>query len=77
MKEILVFHVRIAEITPVIWRRFELRAEGTFWHLHCAFQDVMPWQDTHLHELQFPTGDQAVRIGIVTLDRRRWATMRA
>jgi hypothetical protein len=64
MKEILSFHVRLAEITPVVWRRFELRAEGTFWHLHCAIQDVMPWQDTHLHEFQFPTGDKEVRIGI-------------
>jgi hypothetical protein len=68
MKEILTFHVRLAEIAPVIWRRFELRAEGTFWHLHCALQDVMPWQDSHLHEFQFPVGDQAVRIGIEELD---------
>jgi hypothetical protein len=66
MKEILVFHVRIAEIAPAIWRRFELRAEGTFWHLHCALQDVMPWQDSHLHEFQFPTGDKEVRIGIAS-----------
>jgi hypothetical protein len=68
MKDILEFQVRLAEISPVIWRRFELRAEGTFWHLHCALQDVMPWQDAHLHEFQFATGDMAARIGIVALD---------
>jgi len=54
-KEILVFHVRLAEITPAIWRRLEIRAEGTFWHLHCAIQDAMPWEDRHLHEFRFPT----------------------
>ena len=68
MKNILEFQVRLAEISPVIWRRFELRAEGTFWHLHCALQDVMPWRDAHLHEFQFATGDMAARIGIVALD---------
>jgi len=68
MKDVLEFQVRLAEISPVIWRRFELRAEGTFWHLHCALQDVMPWQDAHLHEFQFATGDMAARIGIVALD---------
>lgn len=64
MKEIFVFHVELEEITPAIWRRLEIRAEGTFWHLHCAIQDAMPWEDRHLHEFQFPTGDQATRIGI-------------
>jgi Plasmid pRiA4b ORF-3-like protein len=64
VKEILVFHVRLAEVAPSVWRRFELRAEGTFWHLHCALQDVMPWKDSHLHEFEFPTGDAPTRIGI-------------
>lgn len=64
MKEILVFHVRLEEITPPIWRRFEIRAEGTFWHLHCAIQDTFGWKDMHLHEFEFPSGDEKVRIGI-------------
>ena len=63
-KECLVFHVQLAEITSAIWRRFEIRAEGTFWHLHCAIQDAMGWKDMHLHEFQFPSGDAATRIGI-------------
>jgi hypothetical protein len=63
MKEIFVFHVRLAEISPPVWRRLEVRAEGTFWHLHCAIQDAMPWHDVHLHEFLFPTGDQQARIG--------------
>jgi len=64
MKEIFVFHVRLAEVAPVIWRRLEIRAEQTFWSLHCAIQDAMPWEDKHLHEFRFPSGDQETRIGI-------------
>jgi hypothetical protein len=68
MKEILTFHVHLAEISPPIWRRIEIRAEGTFWHLHCAIQDAMPWDDTHLHEFRFATGDEEARIGIPDWD---------
>ena len=64
MKEIFVLHVRLAQISPAIWRRLEIRAEGTFWHLHSAIQDAMPWDDSHLHEFRFPTGDKETRIGI-------------
>jgi hypothetical protein len=64
MKEIFVFHIRLAEITPPIWRRLEIRAEQTFWHLHCAIQSAMPWDDKHLHEFKFPAGDQQILIGI-------------
>jgi hypothetical protein len=68
VKEILVLHVRLVEIAPAIWRRLEIRAEGTFWHLHCAIQDAMPWEDRHLHEFRFPTGDTETRIGIPGFD---------
>lgn len=67
-KEIFVFHVRLAATSPVIWRRLEIRAEVSFWHLHCAIQDAMPWQDKHLHEFRFPTGDKEARIGIPGVD---------
>jgi hypothetical protein len=70
VKEIFVFRVRLAEITPPIWRRFELRAEGTLWHLHCALQDVMPWQDSHLHAFEFPTGDACRRLSESAVLRR-------
>ena len=64
MKEILTFHVQLGEIYPAIWRRLEVRASGTFWDLHCAIQDAMPWDDKHLHEFLFPTGDQETAIGL-------------
>jgi hypothetical protein len=64
MGKILVFHVQLAGVTPVVWRRLAVRAEKSFWHLHCAIQDAMPWDDTHLHEFRFPSGDEWTRIGI-------------
>jgi hypothetical protein len=68
MKEVLVFHIRLDNISPPIWRRLEVRAEKTFWHLHCAIQDAMPWYDKHLHEFQFPSGDEQTLIGIPDRD---------
>lgn len=67
VRETFVFHVRLAETTPPVWRRLEVRAEGTFWNLHCAIQDAMPWEDRHLHEFLFPAGDHETRIGIPEL----------
>jgi hypothetical protein len=64
MKEIFVFHIELDNISPAIWRRLEVRAEGTFWHLHCAVQDAIPWDDKHLHEFQFPSGDVETQIGL-------------
>jgi len=63
-----IFHVQLEDIAPAIWRRLEIRGDKTFWDLHCAIQDAMPWDDRHLHEFQFPTGDQEARIGIPDLD---------
>lgn len=68
MGKVLVFHVQLSEVFPVVWRRLAVRAEKTFWHLHCAIQDAMPWDDTHLHEFLFPSGDAETRIGIAGLD---------
>lgn len=67
-REIFVFHVAIAGVTPLVWRRLEIRTDKTFWDLHCAIQDVMPWEDRHLHEFRFPTGDQEVLIGLTGFD---------
>jgi len=65
-REILVFHVRLKEVTPAIWRRIEIRAEETFWGLHCAIQDAMPWKDKHLFQFRFPSGDEELLIGLPT-----------
>ncbi len=64
IRELFVFHVQLDDVVPAIWRRLELRREWTFWHLHCAIQDSMPWEDKHLHEFQFSAGDSESRIGL-------------
>jgi hypothetical protein len=64
MPEILVFHVQLEDLEPAIWRRLELRADRTFWDLHCAIQDAMPWEDLHLHEFRFPPPSTLPPIGI-------------
>jgi hypothetical protein len=59
-----IFHVQLEDISPVIWRRLEIRSDKTFWDLHCAIQDAMPWEDRHLHQFRFPTGDEEALIGL-------------
>ena len=68
MGDCYVVHIELEEIAPVVWRRLEIRREKTFWDLHCAIQDAMPWEDRHLHEFRFPAGDQETRIGLPDMD---------
>ncbi len=65
MSEIYVVQVELENVHPRIWRKLEIRVNATFWALHCAIQNVMPWQDYHLHEFRFPVGDVDMQIGIV------------
>ena len=46
------FKVTLLEVEPTIWRRFEVPDTYNFWDLHVAIQDVMGWQDYHLHEFR-------------------------
>ncbi|AKB22702.1 plasmid pRiA4b ORF-3 family protein [Methanosarcina sp. WH1] len=41
-------------ITPQIWRRIQVPENYTFLDLHDAIQDVMDWDDYHLHEFEMP-----------------------
>ena len=67
----LRFKISLLEIRPPIWRRIEMPAGRTFWDLHCAIQDAMGWDDTHLHEFRrgparpgrpYPPGQEAIGI---------------
>ncbi|MBN8613663.1 MAG: plasmid pRiA4b ORF-3 family protein [Deltaproteobacteria bacterium] len=49
------FDVSLQQIQPRIWRRFLLRTNATFEHLHHAIQDGFDWQDCHLWEFRLPT----------------------
>lgn len=67
----LRFKISLLEIRPPIWRRIEMPAGRTFWDLHCAIQDAMGWDDTHLHEFRrgptrpgrpYPPGQETIDI---------------
>lgn len=44
------FLIMMNDIKPTIWRSIELDEDSTFWDLHMAIQDVMSWDNAHLHE---------------------------
>ncbi|MCL5674893.1 MAG: plasmid pRiA4b ORF-3 family protein [Candidatus Omnitrophica bacterium] len=60
------FRVTLNEINPLIWRQIHVPESYSFWDLHIAIQDVMPWKDYHLHEFKIvnPKTSNVVRIGI-------------
>ena len=68
MNEIFGVHVELMDVHPTVWRKLEIRADSSFWDLHCAIQDAMPWEDLHLHEFRFPIGDTDTQIGIPEYD---------
>jgi hypothetical protein len=44
------FEVRLNEVQPEIWRRFDIPSDWTFAQFHEVIQIVMGWTDSHLHE---------------------------
>ena len=46
------FKITLKRIKPPIWRRIQVPETYTFWDLHVAIQDVMSWQDYHLHRFE-------------------------
>lgn len=46
------FRITLLEITPAIWRRIQVPESYSFWDLHVAIQDAMPWKDCHLHQFE-------------------------
>ncbi len=49
-----------------VWRRLLVPARMNFWELHVAIQDVMGWEDCHLHQFTVddPRTGQRLRFGI-------------
>jgi len=41
--------VTLDDIRPLIWRRIQVRGDITLFKLHGILQNVMGWQDYHLH----------------------------
>ena len=50
--DMLRFKVELTGILPLIWREILVPARYSFWDLHVAIQDVMGWQDYHLHQFR-------------------------
>lgn len=64
-RDILQIKVTLKDIRPVVWRRIEVVASGTFWDLHVAIQDAMGWTDSHLHQFSIRDGQETIdEVGI-------------
>ncbi|HIE31188.1 MAG TPA: hypothetical protein EYP67_02240 [Methanosarcinales archaeon] len=63
--QVYQFKITLKRIKPPIWRRIQVPETYTFRDLHFAIQDVMGWEDYHLHEFEMkdPTTGSKVCIG--------------
>jgi Plasmid pRiA4b ORF-3-like protein len=66
------FKIVLQDTAHPVWRRIQVPEEYTFWDLHIAIQDVIGWQDGHLHEfrIQNPVKGQGT-IGIPSDDGKK------
>ncbi|TVQ41640.1 MAG: plasmid pRiA4b ORF-3 family protein [Spirochaetaceae bacterium] len=48
-ESIFVLKVTLQDIRPPIWRRVRVPGNYTLYELHMIIQDVMEWEDYHLH----------------------------
>src|SRR3954453_12324086 len=58
--EVYQFHVWIRQISPMIWRRFLMRADSPLANLHDAIQIAFGWSDFHLHRFRIHGKDFGV-----------------
>jgi hypothetical protein len=47
--------VELADIEPIIWRRFLVPSNATLHRLHLVLQDVMGWTNSHLYRYKIGT----------------------
>lgn len=48
----LIFRVELLGTEPLVWRRFSLPADATFFHLHHAIQDAFGWRNCGGHRFE-------------------------
>ena len=60
------FRIDLMLVAEPVWRRILVPATFNFWDFHVAIQDVMGWQDKHLHQfkLDAPGTGVGLRFGI-------------
>lgn len=56
VKPILQFKISLIDSDPLVWRRLQIAETCSFYDLHVAIQDVMGWEDCHLHQFIIYTG---------------------
>lgn len=49
----MIFKVELCGSGPLLWPRFSLPGDASFFDLHCAIQDSMGWEDRHQHQFEF------------------------
>ena len=54
-RKIYVLKIELAYSSPKIWRRVEVPSDYTFFKLHKIIQEVMLWEDYHLHKFEIQT----------------------
>lgn len=64
--EVYQFRVELLMMPLPIWRSFVVPAQADFWDLHVAIQDVMGWEDRHLHQftLDDPVTGERQLVGV-------------
>lgn len=74
-KHVFQLKITLKGTKPAVWRRIQVPEIYTFWDLHVAITDCMPWADYHLHEFtaQDPTFNVRHKIGIPPEDLTGWA----
>ena len=77
----LQLRIELLGISPLVWRRFVVPRKVTLTKLHRVIQEVMGWEDYHLHEFtiagkryglpdpEFHWGEQPLSEKRVTLDK--------
>ncbi len=73
-KHVYQLKVTLQHVKPAVWRRIQIPEIYTFWDLHVAITDCMPWADYHLHmfQAQDPTFQEKHDIGIPPEDVTGW-----
>jgi hypothetical protein len=68
--QVYQFKITLKGIKPPIWRRIQVPETYSFWDMHVAIQDVMGWDDYHLHEFEIvdPSTNLEVNIGTPAKD---------
>ncbi|MBA4387231.1 MAG: hypothetical protein C0404_04575 [Verrucomicrobia bacterium] len=65
-KAVYQFKITLMDISPAIWRRILVPAEYSFWDLHVAITDCMPWMDHHQHvfRIKDPKTGKRMALGV-------------